>query len=427
MRRIVTAREQVQMCAPWRTAAYQPHPDLEEQRRRHGTVHTAHGRVLPGWRLALLDPSGQEARLDPAHPAWSHHVSFTPSGLAVAGAQAYNSTYGLGDTHTRSFENIRQTPERIRTVGRNYDSLPAHNPAATPHYEAMRTEVNRQHDFLTNRLGISTPTVDHDPYSDVHEMLADVNNNKQLKVLSTATTGGHPYFSDAENDKLRAVHDFFGHAATGRSFDRHGEHAAWLAHSQMFSPQAHPALGTDLAGQNSSLILNGGFPQQKIGLLHPDIMRSLQKWARRGYSSVIVAFQEEFGKALMKSLHDTGGFSFRDPRQALADAPTGGYMVSQTPDYHVPAEKFSPDHALDFWQQHQPHLDAHPDHYVGGWLEDGNVYLELSKNHTDYHNAIADSYGSDQIALRDLGHSTDIDTAATHYKGDPGIWMAGRR
>jgi hypothetical protein len=151
--------------------------------------------------------------------------------------------------------------------------------------------------------------------------------------------------------------------------------------------------------------------------------------ARSAYSDVIVknSYRKEFEDALMKSLRDTGGFSFRDPTQALADAPTQGYMVSQTPDFHVPAKDFTPDHALDFWQQQKPHLDANSDHYIGGWLENGNVYLERSKNHPNYNDAIPDAYGSDQIAFHDLGHHTDIDTAQTHYRGDPGIWMAKRR
>ena len=95
----------------------------------------------------------------------------------------------------------------------------------------------------------------------------DVNNRRTLKVLGTRVTGGHPFFSDDENDMFRAVHDFFGHAATGRSFDRHGEQAAYLAHSQMFSPAARPALTTETKGQNSSLILNGHFPDQKLAVL----------------------------------------------------------------------------------------------------------------------------------------------------------------
>jgi multidrug efflux pump subunit AcrA (membrane-fusion protein) len=83
-------------------------------------------------------------------------------------------------------------------------------------------------------------------------------------------TGGHPFFTPEQNEQFRTVHDVFGHAATGRAFDRHGEEAAWLSHSQMYSPQALRALTTETRGQNAAMLFTGGgevFQPQKIGLL----------------------------------------------------------------------------------------------------------------------------------------------------------------
>jgi ribosomal protein S18 acetylase RimI-like enzyme len=269
--KILTQAEQwPERCAAFRrTAGYEmgPHPDLAESHRVHGTVHTTGGRILPGWHIAATRQE-QEARLAD-RGSWLHHVSFEPVYHAVQGARAYNSMMGLGDPHAMSYEQIHQTPETVRSTGRHYDSLPNYDPRAESHYDAMAREVGNQHDFMTNRLGIKTQAVDYDPYSDVHEMLDDINNNKRLKVLGTQVTGSHPYFSDEDNDKFRAVHDFFGHAATGRSFDRHGEQAAYLAHSQMFTPQALPALASETKGQNTSLILNGNFPTQKLAVMNP--------------------------------------------------------------------------------------------------------------------------------------------------------------
>lgn len=276
-RRILTAREQVAMTAPWnvtgqagemlrRTAAPERHPDLEESLRLHGVVHTTGGRRLPGRHLAVADQRTQETRLLDAR-GWQRHPSFTPSGLAVQGASAYAGLVGLEDPHAHDYGAVEQRPQTVRTVGRLYDALPGHDPGAVRHFDAMRREVANQHDFMTGRLGIRTEVVDHDPYSDVHEMMADINGHKRLKVLGTRATGSHPHFSDDENDMFRAVHDFFGHAATGRSFDRHGEQAAYLAHSRMFSPDARPAMTTETKGQNSSLILNGHFAPQKVGIL----------------------------------------------------------------------------------------------------------------------------------------------------------------
>lgn len=243
-----------------------PHPDLADSLGRHGSVHTTGGRVLRLRRAAT--PDEQEARL--ANPlGWSNHVAFEPSQTAIQGARAYASKVGLGDPHQFGYDHVRQDADTVRTVGRHYDNLPTFDKSAVPHFQQMGREVNHQYDHLTNNMGIKVQSVDHDPYADVHEMMADINNNKRLKVMGTHVTGGHPLFSDADNDKFRAVHDFFGHAATGRSFDRHGEQAAYLAHSQMFSPAARPALASETKGQNTSLILNGNFGPQKIALMQP--------------------------------------------------------------------------------------------------------------------------------------------------------------
>lgn len=242
------------------------HPDLAESHRAHGTVHTSGGRIIPGWKLAVADTATQQSRLaDQA--GWTHHVAVSPSLMAIQGARAYSSLRGFGDPHDTDYTHIMQDPQRVARVGQHYDSLPIYSPEAVPHYLAMQKEVNDQYDFLTKNMGIKVQPVDYDPYAHVGEMMADVNNNKTLKVLGSHITGGHPVFGNADNDKFRAVHDFFGHAATGRDFDRHGEHATYLAHSKMFSPQARPALTTETLGQNSSLILNGHFGPNKIGTI----------------------------------------------------------------------------------------------------------------------------------------------------------------
>ncbi len=58
-----------------------------------------------------------------------------------------------------------------------------------------------------------------------------------MRVFAT-TEGEHPLMTAAENDLFRAVHDLFGHGAAGRTFDRHGEEAAYRSHAEMYSPLA---------------------------------------------------------------------------------------------------------------------------------------------------------------------------------------------
>jgi len=264
MRRVETQAEQW----PQRVAATDDrHPDLPASLGCCGTVHSIGGRVLPHYRTAAAPTVTFNGFDDPA--GWTYHKSFEPSQIARQGASAYAALKGLPDPHSGATDYLgaRRTPQSVRAVATAYDALPMHDPAAVKHFDAYRNDINHQYDFATQRLGIRPQITDHDPYNDVHEMLDDVNTNRRLQILGTHATGGHPYLDDATNDRFRFVHDLFGHAATGRSFDRHGEQAAYLAHAQMFSPQARPALGTETRGQNSALIYHGGFQPQKTAIL----------------------------------------------------------------------------------------------------------------------------------------------------------------
>ena len=245
------------------------HPDHGWQERTFGCAHTHGGRVLPQYRTAAAfgDPSG-----------WNNSSSTAPSPVATQGASAYHSLTGISEPPPVDFSQHSRTPQSVTTVGRAYDALPTYSPDAVPHYAAMQKEVNDQYHHMTHNLGINVQSVDHDPYpDDVHHMMADVNNNKRLQVLGTHVTGGHPFFGDADNDKFRAVHDFYGHAGTGRGFDRHGEEAAFVKHAGMFTPAARPALASETRGQNSSMILNGGFGPQKVAIMDPRMHTAAEK------------------------------------------------------------------------------------------------------------------------------------------------------
>jgi len=137
-------------------------------------------------------------------------------------------------------------------------------------YTAMRSDVKQQYKHMTGPeaeggMGLTHSVHKEDPYPDAAAMAADVRDNKHIKTMSSKTTGGHNFFTNDENDQFRAVHDVFGHAGTGRGFSRHGEEAAYLSHSQMFSKKALPALASETRGQNSYLNYNNegkGFPDQ---------------------------------------------------------------------------------------------------------------------------------------------------------------------
>lgn len=191
---------------------------------------------------------------------------------AAEGAARYASDMGL--VRPNRFDNVIVNYPQGRKIAQEYEAAPSFDKTAVPHYKAMAEETKRQYDFLTapkarGGLGVDVTVSKDDPYKRAADMMKDAAQSK-FKVLSTQITGGHPYFSNDENDMFRAVHDYFGHAATGRGFDPHGEEAAFRSHYAMFSPKARPAMATETRGQNSAINFGsdpGKFVEQKVATL----------------------------------------------------------------------------------------------------------------------------------------------------------------
>lgn len=139
-----------------------------------------------------------------------------------------------------------------------YEQSPDRDQQALQSYEAFRADLGDQWNHLTGHgpagLAVTVEATPDDPYPSPDDMRNDLAQNRRLKVFSTASTGSHPVLSDEENDRFRAVHDAFGHAAIGSSFSRNGEEIAYQSHAQMFSPEALPALRSETRGQNSHMI-----------------------------------------------------------------------------------------------------------------------------------------------------------------------------
>jgi hypothetical protein len=151
-------------------------------------------------------------------------------------------------------------------IAKVYNSLVSDpsNPAVREAYEALVRESREQYDYMIRELDITVEFVPYDPYNvrgasgqmvpDSKLMMEDVVNNKHLFIRDSAqdfATDPHPIMSVEENNIFRAVHEFFGHAASGSNFRAAGEEAAWVSHSSMFSLQARRVLTTETRGQNS--------------------------------------------------------------------------------------------------------------------------------------------------------------------------------
>lgn len=214
----------------------------------------------------LFDPdSANLLDVPPDQKAAEGAKRYTGGSWSNEGLEHTRARGGSGHAMYRTFANDMGKP----TTDATRDS-----------FEAMRTHLSDQFSFMTRPeaeggLGINVESTPHDPYGSFEDMQRDVSENSRLRVFSTASTGGHAFFTDEENDQFRAVHDYFGHVATGRGFDRHGEEAAYRSHAQMFPPEARSALASETRGQNSYLNWGGGdFPDQS----DPESMVGAPEW-----------------------------------------------------------------------------------------------------------------------------------------------------
>lgn len=212
------------------------------------------------------------------------HVGSSPVQHIADAARRFSRSEGL-NTPDPDYGRIVMPESVSGRISKAYASLPEFDNNAIPAFKAFREETKRQFDFMTGSqskggMGMNVEVQDTDPYGDGNPLNAisafrdDVVNNNRMKVMSTKSTGGHPFLSNDENDMFRAVHDTFGHLGSGRGVDFDGEEAAFQKHGRMFSPLARQALATETRGQNSALRTHGEFQDQKIALL-PQRMQSL--------------------------------------------------------------------------------------------------------------------------------------------------------
>jgi hypothetical protein len=174
-------------------------------------------------------------------------------------AQAYNYEYRLGTIIKDLY--VAVDVHRARRIADLYEALPVDdsgNPAVCKAYHQLGEEIKEQWDFAIKAAGMTfEPWMRAgQPYPNSVEMCRDIRRYRHLYFYQGGNP--HPLLGKADpatglslNDKFRAIHDLFGHAAEGYGFGPWGEESAWLKHSQMFSREAQKALTTETRGQNS--------------------------------------------------------------------------------------------------------------------------------------------------------------------------------
>lgn len=213
----------------------------------------------------------------------AQHIRPEPSVVAMAKQLAgeHGRTLNIGQ-----FARLQGNPRVSYAIAEAYQNAEKTNTTDTPalraSYEALGRDIEHHYNMMTapieqGGLGFTVEVTEHDPYTGTSKQfmkaLQKDIRKRHIKVLSTAATGGHGFFTNELNDKFRAVHDLFGHIGSGRGFSRHGEEAAWRLHTQMVSPEAVPAITSELRGQNAYMINKGRFPEQTSNLI------GLPEWA----------------------------------------------------------------------------------------------------------------------------------------------------
>ena len=227
------------------------------------------------YKLRLRIPPGGEQR--PFRKAQKAAVEF-----------AAEHGRSLNNDQFKSLYAVQKNPRTSLAISNEYAKAEQTGITDTPElrssYDALHRDVEKHYNKMVapkeqGGLGMTVEVVEHDPYGgNRHQFMDSLYKDLRkghLKVESTASTGGHAYVTNEQNDKFRAVHDFYGHGAIGRGLSRHGEDAAWRLHSMMVSPEAHPALAAELRAQNDYFINRGSFPSQA------DRIVGLPDWAHQ--------------------------------------------------------------------------------------------------------------------------------------------------
>lgn len=156
-----------------------------------------------------------------------------------------------------------QWDEYCRLVTEAYEAAEENSQEAQASYSALRDSVNKFFRLIESKVKVEF--VDGDPYTSSEQMQKEVASTKVMKVMKDFSD--HPFFTEEENWKFRAVHDWFSHILSKQPFTRKGELAAYNTHVKMMPPAALPALFTEIIGQVCYQTTKGTFPTQKAAIL----------------------------------------------------------------------------------------------------------------------------------------------------------------
>jgi len=148
-----------------------------------------------------------------------------------------------------------------KALYRAYHAAPVFEDRAVEAWQMLMADTLTRFAFLV-KGGLRVEFVDADPYADAAEMFAEIRAHKRLRV--TRANSEHPVWTEAENVRFRAVHDYYAHFLTGLDFSLAGEVGAYEAHARLLPYKAQRALLVEVVAQAACFTFDGVFPVQKV-------------------------------------------------------------------------------------------------------------------------------------------------------------------
>lgn len=145
--------------------------------------------------------------------------------------------------------------------------------------------------------------------------------------------------------------------------------------------------------------------------LHPDANTAVQRLREHHglFAVSFVADENGFNAAALHEIASDGGFSVNPQFQ---NAPENGYAVSlsKTSEKAVSLSAITASDITNYRNRYASDL-AKPNNYLGAWVHNGEVFLDVSEVVPDKNEAIQLAHQRDQLGIFDLANGETIDTS----------------
>jgi predicted ArsR family transcriptional regulator len=241
-----------------RSGGYATYHDVGPERQRHAaSVNRALKR--------LVDEGALHTR---PHPAGGRRSAcYAPTRMPAATWQ-YPIVAGLGRP-PRNLGAISRSD--LKLLSDAWDAAP--DATEDPQVREMINAEVQRINAAFEHLPINVEFVDFDPYHSFEHMRDQVASTGTMLIY----TGGSetPLWDEVTNWKARAVHDW-DHIVKACDFSIEGEAAAFR-HAAQCRPQMAPVYMSEIVLQAAIANYRGGFVEQKLVILPPELQRRAEK------------------------------------------------------------------------------------------------------------------------------------------------------